>query len=196
MPSIVIIVICSWFYSSCILTVTVILLRKQSRDMWWCVRNAEKETIADLSSRLSLAYFRRVHSVPRSPRLYTPSNFWFTRPRWNSMNAKCNPLHNPFHPPSLSRPVSSGHITTPHPMWNFAFQSCPRSNKRRQLPTGNIFSTKGWAIYLKKKRLDTSGNTRESGSTGVSRSHLRKIRRSYYKIEKLFITLQTICERQ
>lgn len=78
------------------------------------------------------------------------------------------PYTTPLIPRLFSRPVTSGHITTPHPMWNFAFQSCPRSNKWRQLPTGNIFSAKGWAIYLERKRLDT--NTRESGSTGMPRS--------------------------
>lgn len=50
-------------------------------------------------------------------RLYTLSNFWFTRPRWNSMNAKCNPLHC-LSPTSFSRPVTSGHITTPPPSSN------------------------------------------------------------------------------
>lgn len=160
----------SWFFPrpprTWICRSDIAVSRKRDRDMRWCVSNAERETIAGLSSvSVPFAHFRRVpfRSVPfRSPRLYTPSNFWFTRPRWNSMNAKCNPLHNPSRPRLFSRPVTSGHITIPRSMWNFAFQSCPPSNKRRQLPTGNIFSAKRWAIYLERKRLDTSGSTEES----------------------------------
>jgi len=106
------------------------------------------------------------------------------------------PYTTPPAPRSFSRPVTSGHITTPRPMWNFAFQSCPRSNKRWQLPKGNIFSAKGWAIYLERKRLDTSGSTEESESMRIPQSLLRKIHESYYKMEELFIILQKICTRQ
>jgi hypothetical protein len=162
--------------------------RKRDRDTQWCVSNAKRgkqQSRVFLQSRF--AHFRRVpfpfcsvpfRSVPRHRAYIRPRTFDLRGLDGIPWMRNVIPYTTPLAPRLFSRPVTSGHITIPRPMWNFAFQSCPPSNKRRQLPTGNIFSAKGWAIYLERKRLDTSGSTEESESTRISWSSSRKIRGS------------------
>lgn len=127
--------------------------RGNSRDVIHNIYRASERTNSAVSILVPL--IRRFAML-----IYALSNFWFTRPRWNSMNAKCNPLHQTlppsFYPGRVPGAISPALIQHETLRFNRALEV---TNDGDCLPE-IYFQRKSWPIYV--WNVEMTGQTQTS----------------------------------